>query len=121
MSTALSLDVIAPLCQLVYVTNIILETKNTCEDVSFHVDQSDPHSFKTFPLLTSIIKFCSSMCPWMSREREVNTIEIEFHFGNLATLGGRERKKDSRNRERKSGRKEKVNRELVPCRHDLSQ
>lgn len=31
------------------------------------------------------------------------------YSGNLATLGARERKEDSRNRERKSGRKEKVN------------
>lgn len=43
---------------------------------------------------------------------EIDTIEIEFRLiysGNLATLGARERKEDSRNRERKSGRKEKVN------------
>lgn len=50
----------------------------------------------------------------------MDTIEIEFRKPR-DTRGGKERKEDSRNRERKSGRKEKVNRELVPCRHDLSQ
>lgn len=124
MSIALNLDFIAPFCHnRISICDKYSRNKEHMWRFSFHVDQSRSAFLLRdfFSLLTSIIKFCC----YVSMDFHVRwIIEIEFrliHSRNLATLGGRERKEDSRNRERKSGRKEKVNQELVPYRHDLSQ